>query len=632
MSKPHDPPNLVPPPQLPRDPVSQDDMSDVTVNNGRNPEENHQKMTSKVLKFSFVYDKDNKNRAPPSVIHTHWMQIVQDTLGAEIVIINNHNKHVEKVSTIKWSDPAIHMKQFKLYQKTTGKDDNRSTTYYILHRILCNESVGKIKALPSIRKLTKDYRCFISDHQWSETDWDTARIGFVTNIDPSFYNRTQAHHKFNEILHSRQPDTRKIKIPQFRMVFSSPQVRHATHTVSTKAYAIEVIQDNAATMLEALDTLLRGTPTFAATSLRRKFPDGYENAIKFQTHTLQSTMVVILQNISNDMMFYLQPHIMKVNGTRELLATPKPGDPGRYSILVDKVQFESVRTVLRDNLQQWITKHVESDAMPTEFQFSGPARVKPLYDDNSLGGHSWMTVSNASFMSIELPPTADDQHDYAKASMEINRIFTFEDIPADTRPNPTSPPTTNDQDSGKVLKPPAWSTAASDISELEESKKIIEAQRLEIATLKAQFLADKADRQQTNAINQSTREKEIEQGNESQRQETITLREELRLEMKIMMQQFLESFQAQQVGNPMPPPLPSTPESNKSKRRPEDINSSTPEHTNTNTNNNPGSEKRQDDRPTPAKLFTEAMELSDPESDTTVKLADASKGEVDLDL
>ena len=98
------------------------------------------------------------------------------------------------------------------------------------------------------------------------------------------------------------------------------------------------------------------------------------------------------------------------------------------------------------------------------------------------------------------------------------------------------------------------------------------------------------------------------------------------------MQQFLESFQAQQVGNPMPPPLPSTPESNKSKRRPEDINSSTPEHTNTNTNNNPGSEKRQDDRPTPAKLFTEAMELSDPESDTTVTLADASKGEVDLDL
>jgi hypothetical protein len=108
----------------------------------------------------------------------------------------------------------------------------------------------------------KEYNFFITDHQWSETEWETTRICFVTNMDPSFYNCTQAHQKFNEMISGRSAlkSTRKLKIPQFRMVFSSPKVRHASHTVSTKAYAIEVMQDTAAPMLDVLQTLFRETP------------------------------------------------------------------------------------------------------------------------------------------------------------------------------------------------------------------------------------------------------------------------------------------------------------------------------------------------------------------------------------
>ena len=79
------------------------------------------------------------------------------------------------------------------------------------------------------------------DHHWDETQWDTTRVGFVTGHDPSFFNRTsQAAAKFNANLHSKL-FSNKIKIPKFRFMFTSPQVRHSTHTVSTKAYAIEVL-------------------------------------------------------------------------------------------------------------------------------------------------------------------------------------------------------------------------------------------------------------------------------------------------------------------------------------------------------------------------------------------------------
>jgi hypothetical protein len=105
--------NHDPPPPVEDNPAtgSQDDMSDVTVPNGRNPVENRQTMTSKVVKFSFVYDSKTTHRVQPSIIHTHWMQSVQEALGNDIIIINNHNQPVEKVSTIKWADPTVHQKQ-----------------------------------------------------------------------------------------------------------------------------------------------------------------------------------------------------------------------------------------------------------------------------------------------------------------------------------------------------------------------------------------------------------------------------------------------------------------------------------------------------------------------------------------
>ena len=542
-------------------------------------------------------------------------------MGDDIIFINNHKKNVETVSTIKWSDPQVHQKQFKLHQKTVGRDEKRNTTYYILHRIQTNESVGKIKALPSIKRLMKEYNFFITDHQWSETEWETTRIGFVTNMDPSFYNRTQAHQKLNEMIAVRSAlqSHRKIKIPQFRMAFSSPKVTHASHTVSTKAYAIEVMQDDAVPMLDVLNTLFNGTPTFVAYNLRRKFPEGYEKAIRYQTHLLQNTMVVILQNISSDMMFYLQAHIMAVSGVREILASPKGSDIGRYSLLVDKDQFDSVRTTIKYYLAEWITNYVESDAQPTEYQFPGPARVKPLYDDGlSSGENSWMTQSNASFMSIELPPTQDE--DFFRASMNANRIFTFDEFTVPETgalPQPRNIPPTS------VNKPPAWATAAS-TSELTEtemrqkqeierltqerdmatkvSQQIIDDQRAEIEALKTQRILDIKDRK-----------RESEDAKSAQTVETHQLREDLRNEMKIMMDQFMVAFQtSMNNGN-----------ESTSKRSSEKRNDTT---------DSPPSEKRRDDRTTPVKLFPNEKNPSDSTETSDAMDAEVSTDDTDPDV
>ncbi len=68
-------------------------------------------------------------------------------------------------------------------------------------------------------------------------------------------------------------------------------------------------------MLHLLKTLLNDTiTTFVPYSMRSKFPAAYVQAIKYQTSNMNATRVVVLQNISEAMMFYLGPYLNAIPG------------------------------------------------------------------------------------------------------------------------------------------------------------------------------------------------------------------------------------------------------------------------------------------------------------------------------
>lgn len=88
----------------------------------------------------------------------------------------------------------------------------------------------------------------MTDHQWDKTHWDTTRVSFVTGHNPLFFNCSQAASKFNAHLHSKLL-AKKIKILIFWLVFTSPQVQHPPHTVSTKAYTVKVLLSEDLTLM-----------------------------------------------------------------------------------------------------------------------------------------------------------------------------------------------------------------------------------------------------------------------------------------------------------------------------------------------------------------------------------------------
>ena len=474
-------------------PDATDDISDTTPPTGFKPKVTEQEMTSRVFKFSFVYNGNTKNKIAPSVLHTHWMQAVQEAYGDEIIIINNKSKPVETVSTIKWTDPSIHAKQFKLHQKTQGSGDRRQSTFFIIHRVLTNYSLTKIRALHSVQNIMKDFKFYITDHQWSETEYDTTRIGWITNLNPTYYNREQAQIKFNTFLNTRLAGlTKKVKIPQYRMVFVSPTTKTETgKTVTTKAYAIEVLSEDAVQSLQAIKSLLGDNVNmFVTYSMKSKFPAGYIQAILYQTLTMNQTRVIVLQNISVDVMFYITNHFTTMTGVLDILPATNVEKTGRHTLLVDTKLFKAIRNAISQNLEQWIIAIVPSDAMPKEDQFYGSPRVKPIYDDGqSSGENSWMSASNASFLSMDL--TVVLEHQYYDENVNIAEVFTYASI-AISGHHTTA---TNKSDIPTETTTATTIDVSSDITEMENRQKqeleeMAANHRLEIAQLQALRIED----------------------------------------------------------------------------------------------------------------------------------------------
>jgi hypothetical protein len=190
-------------------------------------------------------------------------------------------------------------------------------------------------------------------------------------------------------------------------------------------------------------------------------------------------------------------------------------------------------------------------------------------------------------------------------------------FPAPMKPNPSVHPTQKENAPTKEInKLPAWLTATSKLTEIEvqqqyeiarlteeqaqtaqvtsKANQIIEAQQAKIEELKAQQTVDN-EKPSKEALEAKT----------AQSKEATQLLKELQEEMKSMMQQFMESFKV--------PLEAKTPESNK-----QQINTTEA------VNDNPPSEKRQDNCTTPVKLFPKDIDLRDPARNLDTMVADNS--------
>ena len=296
--------------------------------------------------------------------------------------------------------------------------------------------------------------------------------------------------KFTELLKDKikKLETRtKIKIPLFRMVFASPKIKNEKHqTISTKAYAIEVKYEETQTMLQTLKSLLRDTPIFVPFSMRHKFPEGYTKAIKYQTQLLTSTMVIVLQYIHPDMMFHIDEFIKAIDGVVDIMPDRNAVHNGKYRVQVNQEKFKKARAALQEYLPGWCQEYIPDYAYPYPNPFPEPPKVQPIQNDGfSSGDNSWMSMSNVSFLSMDLSNVADD--DYFTNTTSATKAFTYAEIVLPTKPTTRQYYTQNDKETKAAISD-ITTTAKTDSEnarqELERAKELIERQRREIQELR----------------------------------------------------------------------------------------------------------------------------------------------------
>jgi hypothetical protein len=202
--------------------------------------------------------------------------------------------------------------------------------------------------------------------------------------------------------------------------------------------------------------------------------------IRAQTKFIANNRVILLNNIGESAIFYLEQHIMAIPGVQGLLPTR---NHGQYKVSVQEPDFNRVRQHLAQNLTKWYDTHVTADAQNREGMFSGSPTVAPITsDDYSDDEQSYMTVSINAAMSL-VSILSDDDDKTGTTNGANTKSSTAQPIPSSISAWPTP--------SGTTMETPSSATQSSMvdkniINDLAASRAEVEALKQQVSQLVAQ--------------------------------------------------------------------------------------------------------------------------------------------------
>ena len=334
-------------------------------------------------------------------------------------IINNNNKPVLNIDASPMASNALSYKQqFKVHEKQFGSttQGTMKTSSTIVHRILIRVPFGQVKRHQPAFKLLQDNNCFLREHLWDEHVWDVHQIGFVTAYKPKYYSPEKVTTSVRARLCKAMP---RAKVPKFQMVLKTHKITHHERTSSTQAFTIEVPFGSVQHLLPIIKEVTKDTKEFVPFQMRRKNPDAFQGAIRYQNHLLANQHVIMVNNLGMDAMYYLTNRIQAISGVRDVIPTRKVMDNGKFYILVDKNAAAGVRESLKNRFDRWYHEVVPDDAKPKTGQFEGPPEIgTPRSDGFSNGENSWITSSTKNFMSFSVTGMETSMEDYDTSNLD----------------------------------------------------------------------------------------------------------------------------------------------------------------------------------------------------------------------
>jgi hypothetical protein len=490
------------------------------------------KNQEKTLRFRFPVMTGGNSIVAPPVLHYHFIAAVQDAFGDTIQFIDNKNRVVNKIDVVRF-DIKVQKNLFKWYSGSSNKQtgtmaqppdavnpNDRHTTKYVSHRIRTSLSMAEIKSNERVKKLLIDHNFYVNFHRWDETEWDIVQLGFFFGLDPTFLNVDQATSTITADLQAAiaAKPTPRPKMPKFKLVFGSPKITIKNKAVRTKAYAIESQRSTSGELIKLLKEAYKTTGSFVAYQMRQRSPDALHKLIRAQTQFIANNRVILLNNIGEGAIFYVEPHITAIPGVQGLLPTR---NSGQYKVSVQQKDFNRVRQHLVKNLEEWYTTHVTTDAQNVEGRFTGPPAVSAISaDDYSDDEQSYMTVSINAAMSLVSILSDDEDQTGTRTSGQTNDSSKAKPVPTSITGWPTLPGGSTTETTSTPTQYSALDQTI--LNDLASSRAEVEALKVQVTQLvaqrdsQAQQIADAVHAQVTRAlatqsVNQPTHQSSVTQ-------------------------------------------------------------------------------------------------------------------------
>ena len=385
----------------PDDTMTDDDaISTQTAPTGTKTDYVAKELKEFTLRFEYVVAK--KEDLQLTILrHIEVLRALSDCAEQhDIIIYDNKNTKVINLYDQKWKD----LDYFKNHFTVHSGRKKLGMSFYVIHRVRTNMSVKMIKSDRNVFRALQGNNGYLKTHHWSEDVWKVQDIGFLLHYDPNKHPKEHVQAMLAEKIkfHGIKPK----EVPAYKLVHSSPNSKVNGTKINAQAYSIQVESSHASKMDQVLKTIHKEDVKYVQYKMKGKMQAAYARAIQEQARYLQSIAVVSVFGVTDDMMFYMQAHLLAIDGVQEYLPTVATEAKGKWNLIVERKQANNIKHQLSTSLSTMILELVDEDARRTPPGFPEPSVQPPNEDEwwntsQSDGGNSYMSLCAQSYNSFE---------------------------------------------------------------------------------------------------------------------------------------------------------------------------------------------------------------------------------------
>ena len=367
------------------------------------------------LRFKIMAD----NAASARQQHKQVLQtFIEEFKQCDIYSSNN-----EKITNINDSD------SFQFHEQGTQH-------FIIAHRIVIDSPYHSIKKNKLILESLKKNKCFMTQHLWTNKEWNIVNIGFLCGASPKHQSKDSIKHRLETI---------KPTNLRFNLHATMIRTMHNNQLYKTYAYEIECNQTDA----EAIGMYIGKTcqeinQTFIKYKWKYTNADVFVSAMNKQNDFVANIRTIPVYGIIPEAMQNMYNNIIRSTNTLDISKTGKTSTHGRWNIYTPYKDFKSTTIWLQENLDTLYRTdgHHNPKDVPTNFvpevRFSTTINFNDNQSDQlltdaeeSVKSHSaatstartWASVASSNTPS-SITSASDILNSIQRLSDSINRICT----------------------------------------------------------------------------------------------------------------------------------------------------------------------------------------------------------------